>query len=118
MSYSPRTPGLTSFESHREETIRAVTCLRMHGLPDVLERLLRAVHANADRGELKALLVEAWGASPAGSSPTCPRCAGLLDGAETVAALSAGWPRVDAPVCLKCRGGGDLRGLAARESQR
>ena len=63
---------------------------------------LRHVWEGADRGELKALLVEAWGLSPSRVRAVCDRD-------------NCGRPALHEGPCLPPS---DLRGLAARESQR
>lgn len=67
-----------------------------------LSEALRAYHEGSDRGELKALLCEAWGPSPALHGQA-------TDILERLNAKVAG---------IIERGASDLRGLAARESMR
>ncbi len=88
---------------------------------------LRRFHDGADRGELRALLCEAWGPSPA-SVLERARAKTLADRgdyqlADAIRAqdedAAAILGRLEAKVAgIIERGASDLRGLAARESQR
>lgn len=69
---------------------------------NVLAEYLRRIHDGTDRGELRALLVDAWGASPQRHVDVFPK----MSAAEAIVHMDAlcGLPP------------SDLRGLAAREA--